>query len=62
MIRLCVAFINGSFVDEEFPNHELESIELMIEGTPKELLCRVELESSTEIIIYSYKKDTDYAY
>ena len=62
MIRLCVAFIDGTFVDEECPNHELEDIELMIEGTPKELLCRVEIESSTEIIIYSYTRKIDHAY
>jgi hypothetical protein len=62
MIRLCVAFIDGTFVDEEFPNHEVDEIELMIEGTPRELLCRVEIESSNEIIIYQYKRKTDYAY
>jgi len=62
MIRLCVAFIDGSFVDEEFPNHEVGEIELMIEGTPKDLLCRVEIEDNKATIIYQYKKDTDYAY
>lgn len=62
MIRLCVAFIDGTFVDEEFPNHEVNDIELMIEGTPKELLCRVEIESSKETIIYQYKRKTSYAY
>lgn len=62
MIRLCVAFVDGTFIDEEFPNHEVESIELMIEGTPKDLLCRVELENSNQTIIYTYKRKTDYAY
>jgi len=62
MIRLCVALVDGSFIDEEFPNHEIESIELMIEGTPKELLCRVEIENSKETLIYQYKRKTDYAY
>ena len=62
MIKLCVAFIDGSFVEHEFPNHEIESVELMIEGTPKDLLCRVELEDNKETIIYSYKRKTDYAY
>ena len=62
MIRLCVALVDGSFIDEEFPNHEVESIELMIEGTPKELLCRVEIENNKETLVYQYKKDTDYAY
>ena len=62
MIRLCVAFVDGTFIDEEFPNHEVESIELMIEGTPKDLLCRVELENSNQTIIYTYKRNPDYAY
>lgn len=62
MIRLCVALVDGSFIDEEFPNHDIESVELMIEGTPKELLCRVEIENSKETLIYQYKRKTDYAY
>ena len=62
MIRLCVAFVDGTVVDEEYPNHEIESLELMIEGTPKELLCRVELEDNNEKLIYTYKRKTDYAY
>ena len=62
MIRLCVAFIDGSVVEHQFPNHEVENIELMIEGTPKDLLCRVDLEDNNEKIIYSFKRKTDYAY
>lgn len=62
MIHLRVAFIDGTFVDETFPNHEIERIELMIEGTPKTLLCRVEVEDNKQTIIYSYAKETDYAY
>lgn len=62
MIKLCVAFIDGTFVEYDFPNHEVETIELMIEGTPKSLLSRVELENNKHIIIYSYKRETDYAY
>ena len=62
MIRLCVAHVDGSFIDEEFPNHEIESIELMIAGAPKELLCRVEIENSKETLVYQYKRKTDYAY
>ena len=62
MIRLCVALVDGSFIDEEFPNHEIESVELMIEGTPKELLCRVEIEDSKETLLFQYKRKTDYAY
>ena len=62
MIRLCAALVDGSFIDQEFPNHEIESIELMIEGTPKELLCRVEIENSKETLIYTYQRKTSYAY
>ena len=62
MIRLCVAFVDGSFIDEEFLNDEIELVELMIEGTPKDLLCRVEIEDSKETLIYQYKRKTDYAY
>jgi hypothetical protein len=62
MIRLCIAFIDGTFVDEEFPDHEIEAIELMIEETPKELLCRVELEDRKKTLIYTYKRKPDYAY
>jgi len=62
MIRLCVAFIDGTFVDEEFPNHEVENIELMIEGTPKSLLCRVEIENSKEVVVYSYKRKHEPVY
>jgi len=62
MIRLCVAFVDGTFIDEEFPDHEVETIELMIEGTPKELLCRVELEDRKKTLIRTYSKETTYAY
>ncbi len=62
MIHLRVAFIDGSIFEDEFPNHEIETIELMIEGTPKSLLSRVEVEDNRQTIIYSYKKETDYAY
>ena len=62
MIRLCVAFIDGTFINEEFPNCEAEDIELMVEATPKEFLCRVEIENSKETITYQYRRKTDYAY
>ncbi len=62
MIRLRVVFVDGTFIDEEFLNGEVEEVELMIEGTPKELLCRVELEDNKETLIYTYKRKTDYAY
>jgi len=62
MIRLCIAFADGSFVEEEFPNHETETVELMIESTPKDLLCRVELEDSKATLIYTYTRKLDRAY
>lgn len=62
MIKLCVAFIDGSCVEEEYPDHEVETVELMIEGTPEDLLVRVELEDRNQKLIYSYKRKTDYAY
>ena len=62
MIQLRIAFADGSFVCEEFPDHEVETVELMIEGTPKALLCRVEVEDRKETLIYSYSRETVYAY
>ena len=62
MIRLCVAFVDGTFIDEEFPDHEIQDIELMIDGTPTELLCRVEIEDRKETIVYSHKKEPIYGY
>jgi hypothetical protein len=62
MIKLCVAFIDGTFVEQEYLNDEIESVELMIEGTPKDLLCRVEVEDSKQTLIYQYKRKSDYAY
>lgn len=62
MIRLCVAFIDGTFIDEEYPDHEVETIELMIDATPRELLCRVELEDRKKTIIYTYSRKPTYVY
>ena len=62
MIRLQEAFVDGTEIDEEFPDHEVENIELMIQGTPEEFLVRVELENSKETIIYQYKRKPSYAF
>ena len=62
MIRLRVAFIDGTFVDKEYLDHEVETVELMIEGTPRELLCRVELEDNKETLIYTYSRKPTYVY
>jgi hypothetical protein len=62
MIRLCVALVDGQFINEEFPSHEADAITLMIEETPKELLIRVELEDSKNNLIYTYTRKQTYAY
>ena len=62
MIRLCVAFVDGTIIDEEYPDHEIEVIEEMIEGTPRELLVRVEIEDRKRIITCVYKRKPDYVY
>lgn len=62
MIRLCVALIDGSIVDEEFPNHEIESIEMMVQQSEDDLILRVDIEDSNGKIIYQYKRKITYAY
>ena len=62
MIHLYVAFIDGTFVEEIFPNHAIETVEEMIEATPKELLVRVEIENSKQTLTYQYKRKSDYVY
>ena len=62
MIRLRVLFIDGTFADEEYLEHEIDAVELMIEGTPRDLLCRVELEDHKETLIYKYARKQDYVY
>jgi hypothetical protein len=62
MLHLYVAFIDGTTFDGEYPNHELDTIEAMIAGTPRDLLCCVEIEDNKETIIYSYKRKTTYVY
>lgn len=62
MIKIRVAFIDGSFAEEEYPDHEIEEVELMIEGTPKDLLCRVEVEDRKDSLIYTYTRKQTYVY
>lgn len=62
MIKLRVLFIDGSFIEEEYLESEIEEVELAIEGTPKDLLRRVEVEDKKETLIYSYKRKTDCVY
>lgn len=62
MIKLRVAFIDGTVVEKEYFDFEIETVELMIEGTPRDLLCRVELEDNKETLIYKYSRTQTYAY
>ena len=62
MIHLRVALVDGSFIDEEFPDHEIESVEIMVQGAPQELLVRVEIEDRKETLVYTYTKEPTYAY
>ena len=62
MVRLLVAFQDGTTIDEEFPNHELDNVQLMVTESEDELIVRVEIEDSRENIIYQYKRKTTYAY
>lgn len=60
--KLYAAFVDGSEIEEEFPNHELSDVQAMAEATPTDLLCRVEIEDCREIIIYQYRRKTTYVY
>ena len=62
MVRLLVAFQDGTTIDEEFPNHELDNVQLMVTESEDELIVRVEIEDSRENIIYQYKRKHTYAY
>jgi hypothetical protein len=62
MVRLLVAFQDGTTIDEEFPNHQLDDIQVMVQESADELLVRVEIEDSKQNIIYQYKRKTTYAY
>ena len=56
MVRLLAAFQDGTTIDEEFPSHELESIELMVKESEDSLLIRVEIEDHKGSILYQYKR------
>lgn len=62
MIKVRVAFVDGTFAEQEYLDHEIEEVELMIEGTPKFLLCRVEVEDRKEAVIYTYTTKSNYVY
>lgn len=62
MIKLRVAFIDGTVIEEEFLNDELGDVQLMIDGTPEDLLVRVEIEDGKQRHIFTFKKEPIYGY
>ena len=62
MIRLHCAFIDGSVVDESFPNHEIDTVELMIKETEESLLVMVEIEDAKGKITRYYKREQKHGY
>ncbi len=62
MIRLHVAFVDGSAVDEDFPNHEIDEVEKMAKDLTEEFIVQVEIEDNKHTIIYTYKRKTTYVY
>lgn len=62
MIKLRVLFTDGTLIEEEYLESEIDELELMIEGTPRDLLRRVEIEDKKETLIYSYKRKAEHAY
>jgi hypothetical protein len=62
MVRLLVALADGKVLDEEFPNHELEDLQIMVQETNDELIIRVEIEDQKSNLIYQYKRKQTYAY
>ena len=62
MLKLRVLFTDGSFIEKEYLESEIEELDLMIEGTPHDLLRRVEVEDNKETLIYSYKRKAEHVY
>jgi hypothetical protein len=62
VIRLLATLVDGTTIDEEFPNHEAEEVEIMVRETKQSLLVRVEIEDSRGNLTYQYKRKTTYAY
>lgn len=60
--RLFLAFTDGSEIEEEYPNHEIDNLQELVVNATKELFVAIELEDHKETIIYLYKKETTYVY
>lgn len=61
-IHVLVALVDGTVIDEEFPNHEVEEVETMVKETEDDLVVRVEIEDQQGRTIYIYKRKTHYVY
>lgn len=57
-----VAFTDGTCIEEEIPNHELDDIQTVAEETSKELYVAIDIEDQTKTIVYKYRRKTTYAY
>lgn len=62
MFRLVVALVDGTVVDEEFPNHQIEEIEIAIKETNTDLLVRAEIEDNQQRIVYTFTKEITRVY
>ncbi len=62
MIRIHVAFVDGSAIDKEYPDHEIEEVEIMVRDLTEEFIVQVELEDRNQKTTYTYKRKTTYAY
>ncbi len=60
--KLWVAFVDGSFQEKEYLNHEIDEIEALAEQSPKEYIVRVEIEDKNEIVTYTYRRKTENVY
>jgi len=60
--KVCVAFVDGSYIEEEIPNHEVADYHVIALDADKELYVGIEIENSSNQVIYSYRRKTIYAY
>lgn len=62
IIRLLVALVDGTVIDEMLPNHEADDVDMMVKETEDSLLVRVEIEDSRGNLTYQYKRKSKHAY
>jgi len=61
-IRLLVAFEDGTTIDEEFPDHDYDSLVVMVTESEDSLLIRVDIEDSKSNLLYQYKRKVIHGY